>query len=108
MWNEPTNYCEGCNFGPRCESVTTVWDIASKVAVNYGKGRLQDLSNSKAFHEAKLLMLDTSKAKFKLGWEPRLNIDQTIALTVDWYKRYKNENVYDLCVEEIKSYLQYR
>ena len=29
-----------------------------------------------------------SKAKFQLGWEPKMDISETVALTIDWYKRY--------------------
>ncbi|MGZ2601395.1 CDP-glucose 4,6-dehydratase, partial [Bacteroides fragilis] len=58
-----------------------------------------------ALHEARLLMLDISKARFCLGWEPRMNIGQTVGLTVDWYKRYREEEVYDVCVDQIKDYL---
>lgn len=104
IWNEPTKYCEGWNLGPKTESIATVWDIASKVVQNYGKGELKDLSDANALHEAKLLMLDISKAKFELGWEPRMNIDQTIELTIDWYKRYKTEDVYSLCLEQIENF----
>lgn len=106
MWDEPTKYCEGWNFGPRAESISTVWDVASKVIENYGSGELRDLSDPNALHEAKLLMLDISKAKFMLGWEPRLNIDETVALTVDWYKRYHFENVYSICVNQIEIYIK--
>ena len=67
---------------------------------------MKDLSAPDALHEAKLLMLDISKAKFQLGWEPRMNILQCIALTVDWYKKYKVENVYQLCVEHLERYLK--
>lgn len=105
MWEEPTKYCEGWNFGPRAESISTVWDVASKLIVNYGNGELKDMSTPNAVHEANLLMLDISKAKFRLSWEPRMNIDQCMELVADWYKRYKTEDVYDLCVEEIERYL---
>lgn len=107
MWNEPTVYCEGWNFGPRMESVTSVWDIASKIIKNYGSGELRDLSDPNALHEAKLLMLDITKAQIKLDWQPRMNIDRCIELVVDWYKRYKSEDVYKLCVEQINKYLSY-
>ena len=50
-------------------------------------------------------MLDISKARFNLGWEPRMDINQCVALTVDWYRRYKDEDVYSLCVEQIGKYL---
>lgn len=105
MWEDPTAYCEGWNFGPRAESVSTVWDIATKVIANYGCGALRDLSDPEALHEAKLLALDISKARFRLGWEPQMNLDQTVALTIDWYKRYKKEDAYALCVRQINSYL---
>ncbi len=104
MWDEPTKYCEGWNFGPHAESISTVWDVATKVVENYGRGELCDLSNSNAVHEAKLLMLDISKAKFELGWEPRMNIDETVALTVEWYKEYKYENVYSICLKQIEKF----
>lgn len=104
MWEEPTKYCEGWNFGPRTESIANVWNVASKLINNYGKGELKDVSDPDALHEAKLLMLDINKAHFKLGWEPRMNIDQCIAMVADWYKRYQTEDVYNLCVEQINNY----
>jgi CDP-glucose 4,6-dehydratase len=104
IWDEPTKYCEGWNFGPNPESIATVWDVATKVIENYGSGDLKDLSDLNALHEAKLLMLDISKARYQLGWQPKMNISETVALTIDWYKRYLNENVYDLCVEHIENY----
>jgi len=104
-WESPTQYCEGWNFGPNTESIIPVWDMAKYVIENYGYGDIKDLSNSDMPHEAKLLMLDISKAKFKLGWEPKMNIQETISLTVDWYKRYKDSNVHDLCVEQIEKFI---
>ena len=116
MWAEPTNYCEGWNFGPRMESVTPVWDVARLVVANYfgfndeervGE-KLRDLSDPNALHEAKLLMLDITKAQVRLGWTPRMNIGQCIELVVDWYKRYiTTEDVYSLCLEEIKRYISH-
>ena len=106
MLKEPTRYCEGWNFGPRAESVTPVWDVASMIAKYYGKGELKDVSNPDALHEANLLMLDISKAHMQLGWQPRTNIEQCCKMTADWYKRYRTENVYDLCTEQINTFLE--
>ena len=105
MWDEPTKYCEGWNFGPRMESIASVWEVATKVIESYGRGELKDLSDSNALHEAKLLILDISKAKFLLGWEPKMDIKKCVELTVDWYKRYSQINGYQLCVEQIINYL---
>ena len=103
MWDKPTEYCEGWNFGPETESVSTVWDVATELVKNFNKGKLIDSSDPNAVHEAQLLMLDITKAKTRLGWKPRLDMRHCLALVADWYKRYKNEDVYNLCVEEIEK-----
>ena len=105
MWEFPTEYCEGWNFGPESESISNVWEVATELVNNYGKGELNDISDPNALHEANLLMLNISKAKTRLGWHPRLDMMQTMALVVDWYKRYKSEDVYSLCVKEIEQFL---
>lgn len=105
MWESPTEYCEGWNFGPEAESVSTVWDVAMALVKNYGEGNLKDVSGPNALHEAKLLMLNINKAKKRLGWYPRLDMNACIQLVADWYKRYKEEDVYGICVEEINQFL---
>lgn len=107
QWEHPTDFCEGWNFGPESESVSTVWEVASELIKNYGKGELKDSSDPNAVHEAKLLMLDITKAKTKLGWKPRMNMQQCMDLVADWYKRYQKEDVYQLCVEEIEKFINY-
>lgn len=106
MWDNPTEYCEGWNFGPEAEGVSTVWEVASEVIKNYGSGELKDSSNPNAVHEANLLMLNINKAKSRLGWYPRMNMQQCMELVVDWYKRYQTEDVYALCVEEINNFIE--
>lgn len=107
MWENPTQYCEGWNFGPEKESIENVWKVASKVIENYGKGTLKDISNPKDLHEAQLLVLDITKAKTQLQWIPKMNLDETIELTVEWYRKYAHENVYDLCVHQIEKFVNY-
>ena len=107
MWEVPTAYCEGWNFGPKMDAVVSVWDIATMLTKVYGKGSLLDQTEPNAPHEANLLMLDISKAQNRLGWQPRLTTQETIEMTADWYKRYQTQNVYELCVEEINKYAKY-
>lgn len=104
MWEDPTGYCEGWNFGPKMDAVVPVWDVATMLTVAYGKGELLDQTELNAPHEANLLMLDITKAQTRLGWKPTLTTKQAIELTADWYKRYAHEEVYALCVEEIKRF----
>lgn len=106
MWEYPTEYCEGWNFGPESDSISTVWEVASELVDHFGCGELIDRSNPDAVHEARLLMLDITKAKSRLGWHPALDTKQTMELVADWYKRYRHEDVYDLCREEISRFLE--
>ena len=106
MWEHPTEYCEGWNFGPEQESVLTVWEVATAMIENFGYGELKDVSDPNALHEANLLMLDITKAKTRLGWKPRLDARDCAILTSDWYKRYQKENVYSICINEIQIFLQ--
>ena len=105
MWNNPTEYCEGWNFGPKMDAVVPVWDVATMLTKEYGKGSLLDQTEPYAPHEANLLMLDIAKVQTRLGWQPRLTTAEAMALTADWYKRYQKENVYKLCVEQINIFL---
>lgn len=104
MGEDPIAYCEGWNFGPDMDSVVPVWDVAEKLTKVYGRGELLDQSDPNAVHEANLLMLDITKAGQRLGWHPRMNIDECIRLTVDWYKQYRKKDVYQCCVDETNYY----
>lgn len=105
LYNEPIKYASSWNFGPELNSVDTVKSIAEKIINEFGKGTLKDSRDCKAPHEANLLLLDITKAKTLLGWKPRLDISHTIKLTVDWYKKYRQQDVYQLCLEQIDEYM---
>lgn len=97
-------YDEAWNFGPEKENIVTVRELLDKTISEYGQGKWKDVSDKEKRHEANLLSLDITKAKTKLAWQPVLNLDETVKYTVDWYKRYKSENVMDLCLEQINAY----
>jgi CDP-glucose 4,6-dehydratase len=103
MWEHPAEYCEGWNFGPEEDAVSTVWEVAERLVESFGEGSLKDVSRPDALHEAGVLLLDITKAKTRLCWRPRLDTARTIGLTADWYKRYRDGHVYELCVEQIKA-----
>lgn len=105
MYEESSKYCEGWNFGPNLDSIVPVWEIGEKIIKYYGSGKLEDKSKKGELHEAKLLALDITKARFKLGWKPRWDIDRAIEKTVEWYKNYSSEDVYGLCVKQIEEFI---
>ncbi|MDR1984466.1 MAG: CDP-glucose 4,6-dehydratase [Prevotellaceae bacterium] len=106
MWENPVSFCEGWNFGPLPNSIANVWEIGNQIIDNYGSGELKKIILNDNLHEAQLLTLNIKKAQSRLGWNPRLSLKKTIEFTIDWYKKYKTLNVYDLCVNQIFNYLE--
>lgn len=85
----------GYNFGPpdqSCVSVKEVMDIfgsywSKNIRIRYNKPE-----DGVGFKESKLLKLDCSYAKAKLGWSPKIDLHKTLKLTCEWYKHfYANE-----------------
>ena len=87
LFTQGKKFAQGFNLGPRPESVITVAEVAQKVVEFYGKGKVE-VHKYDNLHEANLLMLDITKAKEVLGWEPAYTALQAIEKTVAWYKRY--------------------
>ncbi|MDR1348557.1 MAG: CDP-glucose 4,6-dehydratase [Prevotellaceae bacterium] len=106
MWENPKEFCEGWNFGPPPNSIANVWEIATMIVDDYGKGMLSQIKSNDNLHEAQLLTLDITKAQSRLGWNPRLTLNETVDFTVDWYKNYKSLDIYDLCVNHILKYMK--
>ncbi len=105
--DDPLTFCGAWNFGPYSSSIVPVKEIADLVISNYGKGEWHIDDNQKHPHEASLLALDISKAVHILGWNPSLNIDQTIELTIDWYKKYSTDSVYSICQKQIEFFISH-
>ena len=73
----------------------------------WGAWICQKKTNDKAVHEAGLLHLDISKAKTTLNWSPKMNSEQAIKLTIDWYKTLLNDKktIKDFTKQQIDNYL---
>lgn len=104
LLDDPVKFTGAWNFGPYLQSIVPVKDVVDLFIKYYGSGQWIDASDINQPHEARLLSLDISKAKFYLGWEPTLNLEETIKLTVDWYKNYNKVDVYNLCMEQIEFF----
>ena len=99
MWNNGRNFSESWNFGPEeseCESVEWILKKISdecddKFSWEY------DIENNP--HEAKILKLDCTKAKKRLGWHTKLNTDEAIKWTINWYQEYFKRSDMKACTE---------
>ena len=58
-------------------------------------------------HEAGLLKLNCDKALFDLNWKSALGFEETVGMTVEWYKEYyqnKGKSMYNFTIDQIESY----
>lgn len=107
LWEEPTKYSEGWNFGPDITSFENVWSIVQRIIYFYGEGKVKDCSSEDNVHEANLLFLDITKSRLKLGWEPKWSLEIALYKTVEWYKKENNnEDMYECTIGQIREYME--
>lgn len=106
MTIEPIKYCGAWNFGPNFNSIMTVKDIVNHIINIWGYGKWIDMSDKKHVHEASLLNLDCTKAKIFLGFSQKLSIHKSLEKTLEWYKNYENENMYEFSKNQIEFYIK--
>ncbi len=99
------DYAEAWNFGPKDHDCKPVNWILDKMVDSWKEKASWELDKNHAPHEAKLLKLDCSKAKDKLLWEPKWNLEKTLGLIVDWHQNWiSGENMQHICLQEIVAY----
>ena len=86
LCNSPAEHAEGWNFGPADEDAMPVEHIVSTVTRLWGPDTRWVADPGPHPHEAHFLKLDSSKARSRLGWRPRLGLAMALEWTVEWYK----------------------
>ncbi|MDY6879107.1 MAG: CDP-glucose 4,6-dehydratase [Thermodesulfobacteriota bacterium] len=104
MYKNPQDYSGAWNFGPDHNSFMTVGELVEKIVIHWGHGKWKNPPHNKQPHETNLLNLDSAKAKAYLKWFPVWDMEKTIEKTVEWYKMYRREDPFNLCVSQIESF----
>lgn len=77
------------NFGPDPEGDAPVGAVAARVAALWGpEARVVHDEAGDHPHEAGLLRLDSTPARLRLGWRPRLALEDALARTVAWHREF--------------------
>ena len=84
---DPRSFSEPWNFGPSTDEVRPVAWVVDQLSRFYGDGAGWETDPGTHPHEAEVLKVDASKARTRLGWTPRLSLEEGLRWTVDWYKR---------------------
>ena len=88
------------NFGPNSSNYKNVLSLTKEIIFNWNLKNKVIKIKKKNFHESSILKLNNQKAQKELKWKPKLNFNQTIKLTVDWYKALKNNDKLEKITEK--------
>ena len=78
----------GWNFGPAESSVRTVAELTDRFLAAWGAERHHAFDATGAQHDAAALRLDSSRARLRLRWQPRLEFEDAIAWSAHWYRSW--------------------
>jgi CDP-glucose 4,6-dehydratase len=82
-------WCGAWNFGPDFRESKTVLELAIELGKIWGvSGNPALVGESDISNEVNFLLLDSSKARSKLNWSDRLNFNESIKWTGEWYINY--------------------
>jgi len=63
-------------------------------------------NNKKEHEEVKTLKINSSKAKLKLNWEPKYNLEKIVSEIVEWEKNYSVNTGPSFSILQIEKYLE--
>ena len=97
------------NFGPSSEQTFPVSELINEMSKHWNKVKWNDISSDMVhMQEAGLLKLNCDKALFDLNWYSVLKFEETVKMTVEWYKYYyqnKDHSMYKFSIEQIQHYI---
>lgn len=85
------SFAAAWNFGPSDEDSQSVGWILEEIRRLWNAPVNWEISDAAQPHEARLLKLDSAKAKNELKWQPKLSLTEALTLTTEWYRAFRDE-----------------
>jgi CDP-glucose 4,6-dehydratase len=105
LYEQGAACAEAFNFGPHDEDARPVQWIVEHLAERWGRGARWQRDGASHPHEANYLKLDISKARARLGWQPRWRLAQALEHIVTWHQAWlAHDDVRALCLQQIAAY----
>ena len=100
-------FAEGWNFGPKDDDAQPVQWIVEHMVNSWGNGASWQLDSGIHPHEANYLKLDISKAKARLGWQPRWPLATALQKITEWHQALLTQkNMHTITLNQITDYVQ--
>jgi len=104
LMSDPDATPRALNFGPPPGPSATVGAITDKMMAALGHDMAPDVAPSK-LKEKTLLSVDATLAREVLGWSARLDVDDAVRITADWYGAFLNgADARELTVRQLNEY----
>jgi CDP-glucose 4,6-dehydratase len=91
-------YACAWNFGPDEQGTIAVEEVVAKMRECWADVRYTFAGCPAGPHETKVLKLDSSKARDRLGWRPVWRWEEAVERTASWYRLYHERGV--ICSQE--------
>lgn len=107
LQKDPKDYSGAYNFGPQLSDSLPVEEMLKLAIKSLGKGEYIIEKVEEQLHEAGLLKLDISKAITSLKWRPKMNAQQAVSMTMDWYREFNSnkDGISEFTTNQIKTFL---
>ncbi|WPB58072.1 CDP-glucose 4,6-dehydratase [Xylophilus sp. GOD-11R] len=106
LYTEGQSVAEGWNFGPKDEDARPVQWIVEHMVGEWGDGARWQLDGADHPHEAGYLKLDISKARHRLGWQPRWALAEALERILQWHRAWlARQDMRQVCHEQIALYM---
>jgi CDP-glucose 4,6-dehydratase len=89
MWRTG-DFADGWNFGPADGDAQPVGWLVERIAALWDTDLRWQIDSGEQPHEAVSLKLDSSRARLRLAWRPKWDLEQGLAATVEWYRAYRD------------------
>lgn len=102
---EGASFAEGWNFGPHDDDAQPVEWVVKRLCERWGNGARYEIDNGDHPHEAHYLKLDCSKARMRLGWQPRLDLGIALDFIIEWTEAYRaGADLRQVCMKQIERF----
>lgn len=96
---------QALNFGPNPQNFATVSQVVDTLAAIGSNPTPWQQDPGEHPQEASFLTLNSSLAKETIGWEPFLDLNQTLSWTLAWYKNFQlGADMYEFSLKQITDY----
>ncbi|MEX0806634.1 MAG: CDP-glucose 4,6-dehydratase [Candidatus Binatia bacterium] len=105
LYDKGPHFTEGWNFAPADSE--PVAQVVDQLLSLWGSPAAARHDKSQQPHEDPYMMLDSTKARLKLGWRPALDLKTSLSWIVEWVKCFqKNVDMRSVTERQIRNHME--